>query len=125
MVSRDIDLDLIHKGWLDAVATEAPHIEGLSALLDEHLAKLALHSDIDEGHLLLVVDDATEFAARSSDAITVSRLGKRLRRSVYEYLLALDALPGPSDDPADPVVGTTPPPTMAPPPPSNAALEIV
>src|ERR1035437_1056479 len=113
MVSRDFDLELIHKGWLDAVATEAPHIDGLSALIDEHLAKLAQHSNIDEGHLLLVVDDATEFAARSSDAITVSRLGKRLRRSVYEYLLALDALPDPNDDPADQGGAATPPQSIA------------
>jgi hypothetical protein len=117
---------MLRRAWADVAATVAPQLADLSALLDARLADLEAAGRLDEPSLLAVAEDASQYAMEQGAGDVARTLSKRLRRSIYEFLLALDAV-NPAELANAPVV---PPPTspFAPPPeapaPPRAALTI-
>ncbi len=92
------EISVIQRGWLDAAATIAPHVEGLAAFLENNIALLNADNRLDEANLLAVVAEAGSFVEAAGADDIANQLSRRLRRTVYEYLLALDAAhDGPND----------------------------
>lgn len=83
---------MIRRGWLDTAASVAPQLADLPGFLQDHLDAAEAAGDLSESSLLAVVDAAAQFAADHGAAQAAPTLTKRLRRTVYEYLLALDAI---------------------------------
>jgi len=86
------NLELLRQGWLEAASTMAPGVPALSDLLVQRLNGAQQEDRLDEPTLLGAVDDATRIASEALAPDAASALARRLQRSVYEYLLSLDAL---------------------------------
>jgi hypothetical protein len=84
-------LGILRRGWMDAASTLAPHVSGLPELLTARLEELTASGDLDEPHLMPVVDQAAQLAVDAGSAEVSHSLATRLRRTIYEYLLSLDA----------------------------------
>ena len=84
-------VDILRQTWLDAAATEIPGASELAPFLVSRLDRLQADGGLDEPSLLGVAQDAAQFALELGTAETARSLSKRLRRAVYEFLLARDA----------------------------------
>lgn len=86
------NLDLLHRGWEDAVSEITSHLPEVRATMETEYAAL-LHEDrLDEQALLAAVREVAAVAARAAGADKARLLSRSMHRSVYEYLLSLDAL---------------------------------
>jgi hypothetical protein len=83
---------VLRRAWTDVAATVAPQLSGLPALLDERLAELEAGGTMDEPTLLAVAEQASQYALEQGAGELARALSKRLRRAIYEFLLALDAV---------------------------------
>ena len=83
---------LLRRAWFDVAATVAPQLADLSSLLDTHLTELEHAGRLDEPSLLGVAEDASQYALEHGAGDVARALSKRLRRAIYEFLLALDAV---------------------------------
>ena len=93
-------IKILRQGWLAAADEQAPDISGLRTLLEQGLDKAAgIGDQVTESALLAIVDDATGLVEGSGNATAAHALGKRLRRTVYEYLLSFDSAAQRSDEP--------------------------
>lgn len=90
-------LDVLRHGWRDATSTLAPGVPELAEWLAARLETAAARGETDEAHLIAVVDEASGLCAGAG--ASAPQLVKRLRRTVYEYLLALDAVTPQERDP--------------------------
>ena len=85
-------LDVLRHGWHDAAITLAPDVPEAADLLEARLEMVVAAGGLDEAHLLAAIEDVESITARAG-APSGEALARRLRRNVYEYLLALDATP--------------------------------
>ncbi|HXA30189.1 MAG TPA: hypothetical protein VN193_15740 [Candidatus Angelobacter sp.] len=83
---------VLRRAWLDVAVTVAPQLEGLPELLDARLDELESHGAMDEAALLAVAEQASQYALEQGAGEVARALSKRLRRAIYEFLLALDAV---------------------------------
>ncbi|MEA2615926.1 MAG: hypothetical protein QOE72_1709 [Chloroflexota bacterium] len=99
----------LRRAWGDGIAAIGPSAElpGLRSLLDGRLIALEQRGTLDEPSLLGVAEEAAHLALETGSAELARTLSKRLRRSIYEFLLALDAAPATSV-PSAPVAPLTP-----------------
>ncbi|HKR99671.1 MAG TPA: hypothetical protein VJU79_09165, partial [Candidatus Dormibacteraeota bacterium] len=85
-------VDVLRQGWNDAASSLAPDVAGLREALDEGLSGAERSGALNEQTLLAAIDEAMR---RTGDAVSPEAgpaLVRRLQRSVYEYLLSLDAV---------------------------------
>ncbi|HEV3125429.1 MAG TPA: hypothetical protein VG266_12700 [Candidatus Dormibacteraeota bacterium] len=85
-------LATLRRAWTEATVAAAPGVDGLDDLLGHRLEALDEAGRLDEGSLLAVAEDGAQLALEAGSAETARELSKRLRRAIYEYLLAEDAV---------------------------------
>ena len=85
----------LRRAWREGIASLGPEaaLPGLEDLLESRLAALEQRGALDEPSLLSVAEEAAHLALETGSADLARSLSKRLRRSIYEFLLALDAAP--------------------------------
>jgi hypothetical protein len=86
------NVDILRRGWSDALTALAPTVDELPKLLGARLDEAVRSDRLDEHALLRVVDEAADVAATAMPADAATSLTRRLQRAVYEYLLSLDAM---------------------------------
>jgi hypothetical protein len=91
--------DVLRHGWYDAAATLAADIPEVAELLQARLEIAITSQSLDERHLLDTIEEVEAMSSRAGSPASEA-LALRLRRTVYEYLLALDAVV-PGREPAD------------------------
>jgi hypothetical protein len=91
--------DVLRHGWYDAAATLAADIPEVAELLQARLEIAITSHSLDERHLLDTIEEVEAMSSRAGSPASEA-LALRLRRTVYEYLLALDAVV-PGRAPAD------------------------
>lgn len=84
-------LAVLRRSWASAVATAVPSGAQLEHHLGSRLDDLAAAGRLDEPSLLAVTQEVAEAALEMTSAEVARDLSRRLRRAVYEYLLAVDA----------------------------------
>ena len=113
MTAGSAAVDVLRHGWQDAASTFAPDVPQVAQLLQSRLEVAVASGGLDERHLLEAIAEV-EAAASRAGSPAGELLVRRLRRTVYEYLLALDAAPTPDSlldngqpgsTPAGPMVG--------------------
>src|SRR5438132_8768946 len=92
MTLAAVNVDVLRRGWDDAVSALAPNLPELTAMLESRLGLAQNDGRLDEGSLLAIVDDAGAAVAEAGGPDLSWLLTRRLQRAVYEYLLSLDAL---------------------------------
>ena len=91
-------VEALREGWLQAAREVAPRATGLEKLIETRLQKVDWGAVVEEVALLTIVDEAIALAESSGGARVGHTLGKKLRRSVYEYLLSFDAIQNQEED---------------------------
>lgn len=94
---------VLRRAWMDVAANAAPQLADLPTLLDQRLSDLEGAGALDEASLLAVAEEASQYALEQGAGEVARALSKRLRRAIYEFLLALDAV-----NPAETAALTTP-----------------
>lgn len=110
MIVINESADVLRHGWYDAAATLAADIPEVAELLQARLEIAITSQSLDERHLLDTIEEVEAMSSRAGSPASEA-LALRLRRTVYEYLLALDAVV-PGRAPAD-AGAATPAETMA------------
>jgi hypothetical protein len=82
--------DVLRHGWQDAASTLAADIPEVAELLQARLEMAIASQRLDERHLLDTIEEVESVSSRAGSPASQA-LARRLRRTVYEYLLALDA----------------------------------
>ena len=92
-VARPGGADMLRRSWSEVVAAVIPEHGEITDLLDRGLGALEAADRLDEAALVALAEEGAS-AFRETGLVDVARvLSKRLRRAVYEFLLALDATP--------------------------------
>ena len=99
VIATSPSLDVLRHGWLDAVASLAPDQTGLAELVELRLETAITTRRLDEESLLDTAAEIETAASAAGLAESVA-LAVRMRRTVYEYLLALDATAVNGSEPA-------------------------
>ena len=89
----------LRRAWregITALGPEAVDLPGLAELLDRRLAELEQAGTLDEPSLLPIAEEAAQLALETGSTELARSLSRRLRRAIYEFLLALDAAPATS-----------------------------
>jgi hypothetical protein len=90
VIATNAAADVLRHGWQDAASTLAADIPEVGELLQARLEMAIASQRLDERDLLDTIEEVESISSRAgspaSDALAV-----RLRRTVYEFLLALDA----------------------------------
>lgn len=94
VIAMNDAVDVLRHGWQDAAGIFAPESPEIAELLQARLEMAVANRALDEAQLLGAIDDVESMAA-STGSPSGQALARRLRRTVYEYLLALDAAPPP------------------------------
>src|SRR5438105_86834 len=92
MTMTAANVDILRRGWSDALTALAPTVDELPKLLGARLDEAVRSDQLDEHALLRVVDEAADVAVTAMPADAATSLTRRLQRAVYEYLLSLDAM---------------------------------
>lgn len=92
MIALNDAVDVLRHGWQEAASTFAPDSPEIAELLQARLEIAVANGALDEANLLGAIDDVEAMAA-SAGSTSGQALARRLSRTVYEYLLALDAAP--------------------------------
>lgn len=90
MIAASASTDVLRDGWLDAASTLAPDIPEIADLLGARLNDAIASGHLTEAELMSTIAEVEETATRVGSS-SGNLLARRLRRTVYEYLLALDA----------------------------------
>ena len=91
MIVINESADVLRHGWYDAAATLAADIPEVAELLQARLEIAITSQSLDERHLLDTIEEVEAMSSRAGSPASEA-LALRLRRTVYEYLLALDAV---------------------------------
>ncbi len=91
MIATNEALDVLRHGWQDAATTLAADVPEVAQLLQARLEMAIATGRLDERHLLENIQEVESVASRAGSP-SGQPLARRLRRTVYEYLLALDAI---------------------------------
>ena len=92
VIATNDAVDVLRHGWQDAASIFAPDFPAIAELLQARIEIAVASAGLDETHLLDAVEDV-ELMATNAGSTSGHALARRLRRTVYEYLLALDAAP--------------------------------
>jgi len=95
------NVEILRRGWNDAVSALAPNVDELPALLGARIDQAVRDHQLGELALLAIVEEAGHVAFASMPPTAAGSLTRRLQRAVYEYLLSLDALTPEETEPAD------------------------
>ncbi len=90
MIATNEAVDILRHGWQDAASTLAGDVPEVAELLQARLEMAVASDHLDERHLLDTIQEVESVTARAGSP-SAPDLARRLRRTVYEYLLALDA----------------------------------
>lgn len=90
MIAATPSTDVLRHGWLDAAATLAPDLPQVADLLSARLNEAIATGRLGEDDLMATIAEVEEVASGAQSG-SAGALARRLRRTVYEYLLALDA----------------------------------
>jgi hypothetical protein len=85
------NVDALRQGWIDAVNALAPEVPSVRDLLAQGLDDAERNHELSEETLLASIDAAMREGGSQIPQETGQALVRRLQRSVYEYLLSLDA----------------------------------
>jgi hypothetical protein len=88
--------DVLRHGWQDAASTLAADIPEVGELLQARLEMAIASQRLDERHLLDTIEEVESISSRAGSPAS-DELAVRLRRTVYEFLLALDATQPPDN----------------------------
>jgi hypothetical protein len=97
-------VDVLRQGWMDAATAFAPDVESVRQTLEKGLRSAERHDSLNEQTLLTAIDEAMLKGGDEIPQDVGQALVRRLQRSVYEYLLSLDAtkpeeaVPWPGDE---------------------------
>jgi hypothetical protein len=94
------NVEILRRGWNDAVSALAPNVDELPALLGARLDEAVRDDRLSEQALLAVVEEAAHVAMAAMPPAAAGNLARRLQRAVYEYLLSLDAMTPEETEPA-------------------------
>lgn len=106
------NIDVLRHGWDDAVSTVTPDLSDVRAAMEDEFAGAVADARLDEESLLAAVRNIVSVASKSGGADNARLLSKALHRSVYEYLLSLDALTAEETDVVDRPLGRAADPSM-------------
>ena len=98
------NVDVLHRGWEDAVAEITPNLPEVRATMETRFATAVRDNRLDEQSLLETVREIIAFASRQAGADASRLLSRAMHRVVYEYLLSLDALTPEETDSGEPAV---------------------
>ena len=84
-------VDVLRQGWVDAATTLVPEVESVRVMLEKGLRSAEKNGALTEQTLLQAIDDALDHGGDEIPPEARQALVLRLRRTVYEYLLSLDA----------------------------------
>ncbi len=90
MIATNGAVDVLRHGWQDAASTFAADVPEVGELLQARLEMAISTERLDERHLLDTIQEVESVTFRAGSPSS-QILARRLRRTVYEYLLALDA----------------------------------
>ncbi len=90
MIATNEAVDVLRHGWQDAASSLAADVPQVADLLEQRLQDAVASAQLDERHLLDTIQEVEAATARAGGGSSQA-LARRLRRTVYEYLLALDA----------------------------------
>jgi hypothetical protein len=90
VIATNEAVDVLRHGWQDAASTLAADVPEVAELLQARLEMAVATERLDERHLLDTIQEVESVTARAGSP-SGQALARRLRRTVYEYLLALDA----------------------------------
>ncbi len=90
MIATNEAVDILRHGWQDAATTLADDVPEVAELLEARLEMAVATQRLTEGHLLDTIQEVESVTSRAGSP-SGQALARRLRRTVYEYLLALDA----------------------------------
>ncbi len=90
MIATNEAVDVLRHGWQDAASTLAADVPEVAELLQARLEMAIATDRLDEIHLLDTIQEVESVTSRAGSP-SGQALARRLRRTVYEYLLALDA----------------------------------
>ncbi|HSP66009.1 MAG TPA: hypothetical protein VLO10_07440 [Candidatus Deferrimicrobium sp.] len=90
MIATNDAVDVLRHGWQDAATTLAADVPEVAELLEARLELAIATERLDEIHLLDTIQEMESVTSRAGSP-SGQALARRLRRTVYEYLLALDA----------------------------------
>jgi hypothetical protein len=90
VIATNEAVDVLRHGWQDAASTLAADVPEVAELLQARLEMAIATERLDERHLLDTIQEVESVTSRAGSA-SGQALARRLRRTVYEYLLALDA----------------------------------
>jgi hypothetical protein len=91
VIATDEALDVLRHGWHDAATTMAADVPEVAELLQARLEMAIATGRLDERDLLETIHEVESVSSRAGSPSS-QPLARRLRRTVYEYLLALDAI---------------------------------
>jgi hypothetical protein len=90
VIATNEAVDVLRHGWQDAATSLAADVPQVADLLEQRLQDAVASAQLDERHLLDTIQEVEAATARAGGGSSQA-LARRLRRTVYEYLLALDA----------------------------------
>jgi hypothetical protein len=90
VIATNETVDVLRHGWQDAASTLAADVPEVAELLQARLEMAVATERLDERHLLDTIQEVESVTSRAGSP-SGQALARRLRRTVYEYLLALDA----------------------------------
>src|SRR6478672_2617003 len=85
-------LPTLRQAWYDAADMARDRkMPGLRAIVDSRLDRVTSDNVADEQTLISIVDECQAMVAVVASEEIGVQIGRKLRRGVYEYLLAIDA----------------------------------
>jgi hypothetical protein len=90
VIATNEAVDVLRHGWQDAATTLAADVPEVAELLQARLEMAVATDRLNERHLLDTIQEVESVTSRAGSP-SGQMLARRLRRTVYEYLLALDA----------------------------------
>jgi hypothetical protein len=91
VIATNAAADVLRHGWQEAAHSFAADVPEVADLLLTRVELAIATGRLDEGHLLETVAEVEAITLRAGSG-SGEALARRLRRTVYEYLLALDAV---------------------------------
>ncbi|MFN2451603.1 MAG: tetratricopeptide repeat protein [Candidatus Dormibacteria bacterium] len=100
ITATDEQVAVIRRGWMGTAIAVHPEVAGLTDFVESRLVDLESRGELAEQDLLAVVEAAAQMVLAAGTPDQARDTSRRMRRTVYEFLLALDAS-SPTEQPAD------------------------
>ena len=92
MSLNDQFLRSLRDSWSQIARTQTENLDGFPAFLDREIDKCVKTQHLDEEHLTDVVSHAQKYLEDHGEHGKAISVSKALLKSLFEYLLAIDAL---------------------------------